>query len=328
MPKFNVLMVGGKRCGKTTVLASLDRQANKVFKGAMTLDKAQGEMVSDLQDKVSEMQDIFIDAEPQDFFHPDDLPNKSIENYEFSLKITGKNSTGISLCFTDVPGEGFVVGNIFNQEIKEKIEHSDVLIIAIDTPFMMEEKNDRLGYGVRHMQANRSSEITQFIKSRLDIQKIQNHLILFVPLKCEKYYYRNQLSEVAETVKKAYADLIRFFASPNLKDNCTVAITPILSVGGFEFFDFDDGYIFRSKEEERRYNPKYSEQPLIYMLAYILKLLENQNYRGGIGAKILSWFIDEWVTLQDIKNGLEDATKSIIKDEKLGFVILQNPFDI
>lgn len=326
--KISILMVGGKRCGKTTVLASLDNQSNKVFNGKMTLDKAQAKTISVLQNKVSEMNDYFVDAEPQDFFYPDDSPNSEEVSYEFSLKITGKNKTGVSMEFIDVPGEWFKQGNIGNDSAKNRIESSDVLIIAIDTPYMMEEMDDKLGYGARHADTNRSIEITQFIKSKLSIEKIKNHLILFVPIKCEKYYYLGQLPLVAETVKKAYAELIEFFASPNLQDNCTVAITPVLSVGGFEFFDFEDGYIFRQKDEERHYLPKYCEQPLIYTLAYILKVLESNNYKGGAFTRFRAFFNDKTVTLDDIKEAFGEALKSINKDSNSGFVIIQNPFMI
>lgn len=341
--KINILMVGGKRCGKSTILASMVETTDNAFKGNMTLEKDNVSAALGLQDKINEINDYFIYAKPHQLFTPDDNPSFEEMVYSFTLKITGKNSTGVSIEFTDVPGEFYQLGDPGNEKAKQHIEESDVLMIAIDTPAMMEDE-DGYGYGKRHLEINKAAEITQFIKSRVDIEHIQNRLILLVPIKCERYYYDGRIKEVTETVKTAYRELIAYFMSPGLAENCTVAITPILSIGGIEFFRYDDRfqltkqanpnqkynplYRFLEKQEDRKYNPKYSEQPLLYLMAFASRVIKNKNYKGGLGTKILAFLDNKTVTKEDLLGELSAVEKALVKDSEEGYEIFQNPFEI
>ena len=338
---IKVLMVGGKRCGKTTVLASLNKESNNVFKGKMTMNAVDNNTGFALTDKIEEIEDYFVDAGPQDFFTPDDNPNFEEMKYEFALNITGMFSTGITVEFIDVPGEWFKLGNPNNNTVKEYIQSSNVLLIAIDTPYLMEDRGKMdLGYGMRHSAANKSIEITEFIRTKLSVEDIEDRLILFVPLKCEKYYYQNRMDKVVQAVRKGYEELLDYLTGPGLKDNCTVAITPILSMGGIEFFSFGesaelnndiarkDQYIFRQKDEQRKYNPKYCGQPLIYTLAFLLKILEKGKYRTGALVALKKWFADEYVSLKDLQKEMGFVNDLLIKDKSQGYEIVQNPLGI
>ena len=343
MSKMNVkiLMVGGRRCGKTTVLASLDKESNRALNGDMTINIIDNTTRFELSDKVGEIEGYFVDHDPQDFFCPDDKRSFEKMIYEFSLNITGMGGTGITIEFTDVPGEWFKLGHSENATVKEGIRESQVLLIAIDTPYLMESKgDDGLDYGIYHNAANKANEITSFIRQELSVEDIKDHLILFVPLKCEKYYYQKRMAEVAETVKKGYAELFAYLSSPTLKENCTVAITPILSMGGVEFFMFgdksegwedaprNDKYIFRQKDEERRYNPKHCEQPLMYTLAFLLKVMEKNKYHGRAWNSFVKFFNEKHVTLADLKEEMSPVSELICRDKNEGYEIVQNPLDI
>lgn len=328
MSNIKILMVGGKRCGKTTVLASMTKQVNDALNGTMALTQSM-KVVSSLNDSIAALDAYFINATPQDFFKPEDNPSSTVEEYNFSLNLTGKGKTGIQFEFIDIPGEYYKLGDPGNDEAKNLIEESNVLIIAIDTPYMMEDKDHYYGYGMNHAEYNKSIEITQFIKSKFRLDdnnsKLKERLVLFVPLKCEHYYYQDRMDEVAETVKKAYADLIEYFASPVFKDNCVVAITPILSVGGIEFHSFKYGYKIR---KSGAYTPKYCEQPLLYTMSYYLKMLTNQNYKGGAWTKFLHMFNNTVVTNDDIVEALGSVSDKLIKNKKEGYMILQNPLGL
>ncbi len=325
--KIKILMVGGKRCGKTTTLASMTQQANDAFGGKMALTQSM-QVIDSLNSAVAGLNAYFANVSSQSFFTPDDNPSAGIEKYNFSLNIIGKGKTGIEFEFTDIHGEAYQLGNPDNDSAKSLIEESNVLIIAIDTPYMMEDK-DSFGYGAQHAARNKSIEITEFIKSKFRTDsknnKLKEHLVLFVPLKCEHYYYQGRMAEVAETVKQAYAELITYFASPNLKDNCVLAITPILSVGGIEFHSFKYGYKIRKGGS---YTPKYCEQPLLYTMTYYLKMLVNQNYKGDLFTKVKHFFVGATVTEADIKDAFSQVTPKLIKDKAEGYMILQDSLGI
>lgn len=68
-------------------------------------------------------------------------------------------------------------------------------------------------------------------------------MILFVPLKCEKYYNQRKLSEdrmeeLNVKVKKAYEKLITFITQGENKDRYECAIAPIFTLGNARFNRF------------------------------------------------------------------------------------------
>lgn len=343
MANINVFMVGGRRAGKTTVLASMTKDLNGLTAGTnLSFTTIKGKLTTALSDKCNEITDLFYDIRNK-FFIVDDYPTFERNDYNFGLKISGRNGSGFQIRFSDVPGEWFESG-LNDEEVEKAIEESQVIIIAIDTPNLMEEK-DESGVGRYHNQFNKVDTITNYFKNKFTTEKLKNRLILFVPLKCEKYYHKNVdqylnhnhdrvMAELAETVKKGYSELFAFFSSDNLRDNCTVAITPILTIGGVDFFKFDnvDGkrisqYMYCMKPSDRKYEPKYCSQPALYTFIYILKLykrapklpfpfnfLQSIFFGGSDGAAM--------------EAEIGKLSKLLNKDKEEGFEIVQNPLGI
>lgn len=324
MPQINIMMVGGRRCGKSTILAALRDQANTAFNGKMVLDPDEENIMSGvvLDNVLYTAQNYFINYDPYAFFKPDDHTNGERKDYNFALKITGKRDSGINFRFTDVPGEWFKPSSGHMNEIKEIISESQVLIIGIDTPYLMEEKG-AAGYGIRHNTQNYVMEITQYIRDQLNVNSaLKGKLILFVPVKCEKYYYEDRMEELAQTVKTGYKELLDYLKSPNLRNDCSVAILPIISLGGLEFFSFEDGYMYRQNAE---YSPKFCEQPLIYSVLYGLKTAIDSNYKGGKWTAFLHLFNKGVVTKEDFAALFDFISTLAVKDKSKGYEILQDP---
>lgn len=343
MANINVFMVGGKRAGKTTVLASMTKDLNGITSGTnLAFTTIKGGLTTILSDKCNEINDLFYDIKNK-FFTVDDSPTFERHDYDFNLKIAGRAEKGFQIKFSDVPGEWFESG-MFDEEVEKTIEESQVIIIAIDTPHLMEEKDDT-GVGRYHNQFNKVDTITNYFKSKFTTEKLKNRLVLFIPLKCEKYYHKNAdpnlnhskdniMSNLAETVKKGYSELFAFFASDNLRDNCTVAITPILTIGGVDFFRFEQEdslrvskYMYCLKPSDRKYEPKYCSQPALYTFIYILKLykkapklpfpfnfLQNIFFGGADGAAM--------------EVEIAKLNKLLNKDKEEGFEIVQNPLGL
>ena len=149
------------------------------------------------------------------------------------------------------------------------------------------------GYGAYHEEYNKPLEITNFFKNSLSVSDIQDRMILFVPIKCERYYHltntpqlnvfnRNYMRELVNAVSFGYQELILYLRSTQaLASSCTIAITPILSAGGIDFVRFrkdeKTGRMVALYQEpefldprERGYSPRFCEQPMVYALTYIL----------------------------------------------------------
>ena len=77
------------------------------------------------------------------------------------------------------------------------------------------------------------------IKGEKDIPR----MILFVPIKCEKYYHEGRMDEVNKEIKKQYKLLFDDFGTLPKKDLYTVAVG-LMSLDETEFARFAAGSVF------------------------------------------------------------------------------------
>lgn len=306
---INILMLGGKRCGKTTVLSSMYENINRVLAGTnmnVTInDKATNDSL--MQAKTSIQTTMANFNTPLTRVEVDDNPTSAMKTYRFNLTLDGK---AIVFNIHDIPGE-WLTDPAQQATMRGLVAECQVFIIAIDTPYLF-SKMTNAGYGIYHQEYNKPAEITNFFKNSMSVNGLKDRMILFVPIKCERYYHltycpklnvyqRNYMQEIVSAVGAGYSELLAYLRStPELMNSCTMAVTPILSAGGIDFVKFytdeQTGKIVSLyqqpeflKESEQGYSPKFCEQPMIYSLAYILlwELLQQQQKKFGFGQKKL-----------------------------------------
>lgn len=258
--RLNVFMVGGRRCGKTTVLSRIYDHFNEVLRhdapGETNLltSSLQGSDIPHLEAARDAIYKIFYDNDySSDFIVEDYNPTNDISEIQFKLTPSiGRQA--LSVCFRDIPGEWCngrsadgnetVTAKGFDGEectkspldfVVDYLKASNVAIIAIDTPAMMEEN------GAFNNTVNRIGPITEAFRSIVDAggnENITDKLILFVPLKCEKYVVKpdgsinnDGMIKVTEKVKESYHELIDFLKRTNpLNESVSAAILPIVTI--------------------------------------------------------------------------------------------------
>ena len=342
MEMINILMLGGKRCGKTTVLASMLGDANKALSGTQLRLEVDDETAAALTRARYTIQQKMADFKnPLTRVEVDDNPTSSMKGYNFKLFAGNKC---IPFCIYDIPGEWLTDNH--QKEVQALIKSCQVILIAIDTPYLFSKMTEK-GYGFYHEEYNKPLEIANFFKNSLSVEQIEDRMILFVPIKCERYYHltnsrelnisgRNYMQEIVDAVGLGYADMLSYLRStPALRNNCTIAITPILSAGGIDFVHFrtdeETGKIVSLyqepeflKDHEKGYSPKYCEQPMVYSLVYmLLQEMTGQKRSSGIFRNINpEMLVDHYNTLRKkmIKN-----TGNYSQD---GFYFIQNPKEI
>lgn len=294
---LNIMMLGGRRVGKTSVLAAMNACFGEVFRGTeLTLVPEGKELLMDLEKKYHEIEDYVNKASKNVNFTPDANPSLGDVTYCFSLNLGAQNV--INLEFYDFPGEWMVTWNSGYDTIEQKIQESDVLMIVIDTPYLMEDD------GTYNDARNRCFRITSAVISKFSFEKNLPKMVLFVPVKCEKYFYEGRMDEVYSKIDgpQCYRNLISY-----LKGKCEIAVTPILTMGttSFKLFDYDKatGEFHMRKEADgselpstplysfiadkakaaaerqgldRKYavDPQFCEQPAVYSLVYALTYAE------------------------------------------------------
>ena len=351
--EIKVLMLGGKRCGKTTVLSSMYGAINAALAAtgmSIVADNAtQGALNVARWSIIQHMKQFEV---PLTSCEVDDNPTSAERSYSFSLRreVNGKpRGNGIPFRIYDIPGEWLT--NDSAGRVKALIKECQVIIIAIDTPYLFAKMTDK-GYGQYHEKYNKPLEIANFFKNTLSAEDIRDRMILFVPIKCERYYHldrsvhlrefgRRYMREVTNAVSIGYRDLILYLRTNEvLANNCTIAVTPILSAGGIDFVNFrmdeETGMMvsyYQAPEflsdNEVGYCPKFCEQPMIYILAFLLlqtcDIRQRSNPLYQFGNTLL-----QGMNLQQIQVAFETIKKKMKRNDGIfahddGYLFIQNP---
>ena len=88
-------------------------------------------------------------------------------------------------------------------------------------------------HGIRHNEVQIITELLISVFSKSD--KNEDKLLLFIPVKCEKYYNEGRIADVNERIKEVYSELIEHLTQ---FEHTTVYITPALTLGNLEFDSF------------------------------------------------------------------------------------------
>lgn len=331
---INVLMIGGRRAGKSSILASMAECCSKKLAGEQLSIVRDEDSGIGLGIKYKELQNYFTAKfKKNGYFTPECKGDKDPASYGFDVDVDDRD-LGYNLRFADIPGEWLYIPERA-EDLQKAMNISQVIIIAIDTPHLVEELDPALGYGKQHAEFNRVEGLTNFFKTTF--QNCNEHrLVIFVPLKCEKYYYGNKTSPdkmglpmVNARVKAGYKDLLAFLTRSDVQGLCTTAIMPILTLGGVEFFRFDGDsytgqYSYVLDPALQKFNPQFCEQPLFLTLLYVIALAKIRNEQH----KIITWFNETFRNQAKLDQliGCENTLKRLVQtDAKLGFEILNDP---
>lgn len=337
--KVQVMMVGGRRCGKTSILAAMKANFEEQFaETKLTVAFSDLDTLEVLEAKNNEIADYFLRTEEIRTFTPDSNPTEEMMRYSYSIGIAEKRGK-IKVDFVDYPGE-WLTDKEHNSDLLECMKNTHAIIVAIDTPHLMEE-------------GGRFNQYRNFCRRTGDMLKMaleemnEKRLILFVPLKCERYLSENKMEEVRVKTEEAYKELISYLSRS--KNKYEVAVTPIFTLGGAEFSHFErdkqTGEIkinekFHTPERVVYYfpditvkkpDPKYCEQPIVYLLAYLMQQAgekkatkyEQENMFGKLGIRMQEWFFHT-TTASDYLTQKDVVLKKLKKQDD-GYHIVQNP---
>lgn len=301
---MKVCMMGPRAVGKTTILTAVfnDTQENLGLSTNLLL-KAEGDTLVELTERKHQLNAIFANrTQITDKPAAGLAATSTVNTFEFAFGLKGKEPR-IDLEIKDFPGE-YVLDR--PEELKQFINESSAVFVAIDTPHLMEEN------GKYCEVKNRASVITDFFKKQ---QITGERLVLFVPLKCERYFYEDRMDEVLHRVETVYADLIEEFKK---SEKVACAVTPILTLGDVEFDHIKktDGQIvlnmngcpeevlYRFRGERPRYNPAFCVQPLYYMLSFLAaqygREKKNRSFIDKVFASIYSLFDSDEALFDEI----------------------------
>lgn len=351
---INIMMMGGRRCGKTSVLASMEQCFDEKFGTSnLTIDPYDNATTIDFANKIREINEYYNSDRSLNFM-PDDSPTAELSEYKMHLSLKNKTNGKILMNFIDFPG-GWIEEKSNAGKLDKHIQDSHVIIIAIDTPHLMEHtrSEDPDAVGMFNEPANRSTLVSKLLKKHLDLDSGVK-MILFVPLKCEKYKNNHTMSDVIRKIKTAYSPLINHINNNINEKKCLMAIAPIITLGTVEFKRFkrsDEGKILVSPDTRLpRYplygftdnaknqpEPMYCDIPLIYTLMYVLTIAkeakEKRHNRASGFVKVMRRLGESFLKfpsaddfLLEIDGLYYELSKYINKNDE-GFELITNPLN-
>lgn len=299
---MRVCMLGARGVGKTSVITSMYNSQKSAVSGTNLFLAANGATGTALDNKLGLLKEMFVGYHSENSLVTENgLPGDSAESlFQFTY---GMNSEkiNIDLEIRDYPGEYL---RREPQIVANFIQEADAVIIAIDTPCMMEES------GRYHEGKNLPKLVMNFLTENLNSES--EKLVLFVPLKCEKYFRDGQIDLVTKRICTNYEPLITHLKGQKNdstgKKNVCCAITPIQTLGDvvFDSFERDTGgkvreimtkdrqplpekINYRYTASNAGYNPRYCDQPLYYLLSFVSKQYQkaqNQQSKNGFWGKL------------------------------------------
>lgn len=285
---INIMMIGGRRCGKTSVLAIMKRMFDNKF-ASTNLKIVPTNKTVELDAKYQEIVNVYSNEKGNRFSAEDEDNTDQKKEYGIDISLNSKPNGKIHFSFIDFPGE-WLHNDENSEQLKNIVASSSVILVAIDTPHLMEEapNESSSAIGKYNNSRNRTGVICDFLKE-LELND-KGKMVLFVPLKCERYLHDNKMNLVNERVHTAYKVFFDYINNEYNRTKCTVAITPIFSFGTVEFARFERNgadIVIDEKYRTPKYplyqftdkagnepEPKYCEQPLLYVLLYVLKCAE------------------------------------------------------
>lgn len=187
------------------------------------------------------------------------------------------------LSFTDIPGEALTAHDSpAAAKLRESIDRSAVLFIAIDSPALMERN------GEFNEEVNKPALVAEFVRDAA--AKMDNLLVILVPLKCEKYAAQpDGMRQLKAKVTDSYFGLVSQLSGLE-SASCGVVLTPVQTVGSMIFSRFDpDGLeLFRLSRLGATYSPQDTDQPLRWMLRFVVNGYQHRNKRAT--EHVIDWF--------------------------------------
>lgn len=244
-----ILMLGGRRSGKSSILASivysLDNYSNLFTMNDQTDYTDKDGLGIPLSEKRIEIDNYLRRHKnsPENCkFLVNLSPNDGVGIYYLESQIQGKAK--VTFKFVDVSGENMESKSEHHARLIEFVKKSDVFIVAIDTPYLMQDDNENI-----NTVWNRTEEITNLLLSNIKIadENLDKKLIIFCPVKCEKWTQSGRADRVTERVCKSYRKLINNWVHHSAVD---LWVMPIETAGGLVHSKLLDGYeLFRNAQD-------------------------------------------------------------------------------
>ncbi len=280
--ELNIIMLGVRGTGKTSLLAAMYEEFKNTFQRANL--EASCEDSNTLR-AIEECKAAFskIDKRLETKVTPTDPKENPWNDQGFFFFIGTEGKKFLKLRFTDPSGEYFnmVATDTQKEYVKERLNQCDAVVIPIDATALMQNKKGRVSHtevGTWHEEKNNPQRITQLLKDAYT-SVASPRLVILAPIKCETYMQNSRSAEdLLDHIKMGYQELLNFLSSPGLKDQVSVVVTPVETIGNvvYRYHKTDENgvtnFYYNKAPINAPYKPKNGDQPLRYILLFLINV--------------------------------------------------------
>lgn len=250
--QLKVLMLGGQRTGKSSALAAimdsfLHGKASEILtiKDKTVLAKQEGVKQKSIASRLKDTR-TFLQKNAGKVVMADSGKTDFIWHYQLKLDVPGSTDS-LSIIFTDVNGEFYTNADPRQETVMKLIPEYDVFIVTVDTTFLMEALNPDAEFITPSIndKYNCRGQIHTFLTQINDRNGQDAKMVIFVPIKCEKWARQNELSEVVDAVKDFYSVTLKHLAKYK---SVQIEMLPIQTLGTAIFKEHLEPYVFHWKE--------------------------------------------------------------------------------
>ena len=251
MADVKILMMGGRRCGKSSVLASMVKQLfeNSEITKFVRINQQRNNNATgvSLTKKQNDLES-FLNMPKYNYYLVDFNADDNFSSYPFKVKIPDGRGDfcwgNIDIEFVDCPGESYHEQSRQDlyDRIRKEMPQTDIFIITVETPYLMDNDSD----GGKFKKVNEVIDITQLFDEFITFKSDDDYKkIIFVPVKCEAW--RDRLDVVAEKLQQEnyYGPL---FERIKHEPRWSCCIIPALTAGGIEFMEFGEPFLLNGTE--------------------------------------------------------------------------------
>lgn len=231
---YRIVMFGGQRAGKSSMLASMFMTMEPRAQDAGLRLRSLGGAVSslhqsyvDLIQMPARLQSLGA-ADTADIGTKPTVPGEQI-TYEFAL---GSPKFDIaSLQFVDFAGEDLIT---HESDVVAQIDSADSVLVAINTPPMMEAVEDP-----RWAPLHRLHNLPDHFAAAVDRWRGSGYtpdLVVLAPIKCERWISEaSEVERLHEAVMRSYGSALSLLGRSPFKENTAICVCPVQTVGSVHY---------------------------------------------------------------------------------------------
>ena len=199
-------MMGGRRCGKSSVLASMVKQLfenTNITRHVKIIPQRTNNPDGASLDKKQNDLESFLNNPKDNYYLVNFNADDNFSTYPFKVRIPDEKGGfvwgNIDIDFIDCPGESYEQEgrqDLYDR-IRKEMPQTDIFIITVETPYLMDNDSD----GGKFKKVNQVLPITSLFDEFVTFKSADDYKkIIFVPVKCEAW--RNELDKVAEKLQQ------------------------------------------------------------------------------------------------------------------------------